>query len=382
MPLSAMASNRNLGTILVTGGGGWLGSHIVERLVSDSQFSAIVSTLEPNVVANRRVPGATYHVCDISNAKEFVKLLNLVKPRVIMHTVGPGFFAPPEAHYRVTYDLSRQLVAIARKHSSVQALVYTCTAEAVRMTPEMNSSPLKEEDATIYNLSSGPNAYARTKSAVDALVRESNTPEALDNNTGNYQNQLLTTVLRVTGLYGPRDRLTIGEILLNVNTSKSQFQIGPNELVHDFIHVDNCALAHVLAAQALLNPKEERADGQAIFVSDGKPKKFWDFVHKIYELGGDANWAPNGPRKSYQIPFWLVVYPVVFLEWLFWAFTFGKLRPNSNSTTFEYMKTGCWFDIGKAKRALGYEPMFDTDEGLKRAMQWFRANEGWEKKNM
>ncbi|KAF2849142.1 C-3 sterol dehydrogenase/C-4 decarboxylase-like protein [Plenodomus tracheiphilus IPT5] len=374
-----MSPEGSLGTILVTGGAGWLGSHIVEQLVNDSNFAQVVSSVEPQVTTNRKVPGAIYHDCDISNSKQLQALLDNVKPRIILHSIGPGFFSAPETHRRVTYDLSKQLIAIARKHSSVQALVYTGTVEAMNMSPKDNTQPMRGDQVTLHSLHSGPNAYSRTKAAIDILVREANTPKALDNASGNFENQLLTTVLRVTGLYGPRDRLTVLEILKLVNTPNTRFQIGPNKLFHDWIHVENCARAHLLAAKSLVSPRGDRADGRGFFVSDGKPKKFWDFTRKIWEEAGDANWAPDGPHSVIQIPFWLVLFAVGTLEWAFWLFTFGMIRPSTNTMTFEYMKTGGWFDISETRDVLGYEPEFDTDEGVRRTIQWFKENEGWDK---
>jgi sterol-4alpha-carboxylate 3-dehydrogenase (decarboxylating) len=374
-----MAGEGNFGPILVTGGGGCLGSTIVETLLADGAFSPVISSFEPNV-DNRCIPGAIYHNCDISNSVQFTKLLDTFKPRVVMHTVSAGFFSPPETHYRTTYELSKQLIDIVRKHPSVQALVYTSTAEAVDMKPEYNSRPVREDQIKLHTLHSGPNAYSRTKAAIDALVRETNTPEATKNTTGNYENQLLTNVLRVTGMYGPRDRLTVVELLSLVNTPRTWFQIGPNKLTHDWIHLDNCARAHVLAAKALMRTSGPRADGEAFFVSDGKPKPFWDFAQLVWREAGDANWAVDGPHRAMEIPIWLVLFVVGTMEWAFWIFTFGYVRPTSRRETFEYIKTGCWFDIGKARDVLGYEPKFDTDEGMRRTIQWFKDNEGWDKK--
>jgi sterol-4alpha-carboxylate 3-dehydrogenase (decarboxylating) len=101
----------------------------------------------------------------------------------------------------------------------------------------------------------------------------------------------------------------------------------------------------------------------------------------MWKEAGDANWATDGPHRVIQIPIWLVLFVVGAMEWAFWIFTFGYVRPTSSRGTFEYLKTGCWFDIRKAREVLGYEPEFDTDEGMRRTIQWFQDNRGWDKKS-
>jgi sterol-4alpha-carboxylate 3-dehydrogenase (decarboxylating) len=45
---------------------------------------------------------------------------------------------------------------------------------------------------------------------------------------------------------------------------------------------------------------------------------------------------------------------------------------------FEYMKTGYWFNIGKARDVLGHEPVFGTEEGVRRSVGWFSEEKGWD----
>jgi nucleoside-diphosphate-sugar epimerase len=78
------------------------------------------------------------------------------------------------------------------------------------------------------------------------------------------------------------------------------------------------------------------------------------------------------------IPFWLVFFAVGRIEWAFWIFTLGTMRANSSRMTYEYMKTGAGW-ILKGEACVGYEPEFDTDEGLCRTMQWYKENGGDEK---
>jgi sterol-4alpha-carboxylate 3-dehydrogenase (decarboxylating) len=366
---------QNLGPILVTGGTSYLGSHIVETLLADGPYPPVVSSVEPQVNFSRRVEEATYHDCDLLDPRQVDALLDKVKPRAVVHTLGANFFAPPKDHYRITYDLSRHFIVAVKKHPSVQALVFTSTVEAVALRPSDNDHPVREDEIGTYSLNHGPMVYSRVKAAIDTLVRESNTPEAFSNVTGNYSNQLLTAVIRMTGMYGPRDGQAIEAMLELVNTPKTQFQTGPNELVHDWCYVYNAASVHMLAAKALIRPPtEERADGQAFNVSDGSPTKFWDFARMIWKEAGDANWADNGPHKVKVVPFWVVLYGMSLMEWLYWIFTFGLLRPKSTTATFSYMKTGCWMDISKARRVLGYEPLVDTKEGIKRTVQLEREH--------
>ncbi|KAF2272215.1 C-3 sterol dehydrogenase/C-4 decarboxylase-like protein [Westerdykella ornata] len=384
-----MADKRNLGTVLVTGGTGWLGSHIVQSLLADQSFNSVVSTVEPGETENvhNRIPGATYHECALSDLSQFTKLLSTIQPRTIIHTVSTDFFSADEAHYRITYHQSKRIITAARQHASVQALVYTSTCEVLALKPSHNTHPVHEDEVPTYTLKSGPHAYARTKSAIDALVRQLNTREALHNTSGDFTDQLLTAVLRTAGLYGP-DSSTIRAMLERVNTPNTRFQIGPNALRHDWLYVENCARAHVLAAKALLKPPnpnpgdgEERADGQAFFLTDGKPLPFWDFVRCVWAEAGDANWKPGGPRKVDRVvPFWLVLSVVGVIEWVYWVVTMGRVRPGVSRLTYYYIRMGCWLDIGRARRVLGYEPVVGgTEEGVRRTMEWFRGN-GWDSK--
>ncbi|KAF2192173.1 C-3 sterol dehydrogenase/C-4 decarboxylase-like protein [Zopfia rhizophila CBS 207.26] len=384
-----MAASKNsadslLGTVLVTGGCGFIGSFIVEAFAASSSCSSVVAaSRNPTKFC---IAEATYKVCNFSDRNQVTALLNEVKPRVIVHTVSPGPFATPDEHYRISYLATKQLLELAKQHPSVRALVWTSSMNAVKLDPAMNSSPLTESGTELNDFKSKASAYGRAKGATETIILASNTDASTVDFSGDasWEGKLLTTSLRITGLYGPRDKTTIWEILKVVNTMATRIQIGKNELLHEWNYVESAANAHVLAARALLDGQhlrpDMRVDGEAFSITDGSPMKFWDFSRKVWEMAGDEFCNRRDKEmKLIVIPFWFMKMVAGFGEWACWLFTFGRKRPRMTVDHFEFMSSGCWFSIEKAQTRLGYEPVCDTEEGIRRTIKWFKDNEGWEK---
>lgn len=224
----------SFGPILVFGGCGYLGCHIVEALHADGKFSSIVAaSRNPTRFC---IEDASYEICDITNRAQVEKLLDEARPQVIIHSVAPNSNAPEEIQYKVNYLATKTLLECARSHTTVQALVYTSSARAIFNMSDTLSEPLTEEKAILHNLTSGGAPYERTKGATDALVQAMNTGDDRESpfsglsTQSDFQGLLLTTVIRVPALYGRRDLRTSGEILKRLNTSATRVQLGNNTL--------------------------------------------------------------------------------------------------------------------------------------------------------
>ena len=178
-----------LGTVLVTGGCGFLGSHIVEMFIKEVECAnvAVVSRSPTRF----RFPGASYHAGTITDRSTIRALLDEVKPKVIIHTVSPGSYAKANVQQEINLEATKLLLECATEHSAVEAFVYTSTDQAVVSTGKIET----EETAQVNSLTSGPNTYARTKGATDTYVRAANS------------SSLKTAVIRVPGLYGPATKL-------------------------------------------------------------------------------------------------------------------------------------------------------------------------------
>jgi sterol-4alpha-carboxylate 3-dehydrogenase (decarboxylating) len=165
--------------------------------------------------------------------------------------------------------------------------------------------------------------------------------------------------------------------LVNIfRQGRTSVQLGSNENLFDFTYVKNIAHAHLLAARALLHTSSasttpldhERVDGEAFLVTNDSPVYFWDFARAVWraagsELGTDHVW--HLPR---EIGYWLG-----YLSECYFALV--RKPPTFNRQRIVYSTMTRYYNIDKAKRRLGYRPLVSLDEGVKRAVAWFLAQE-------
>ncbi|KAJ8057846.1 hypothetical protein OCU04_013032 [Sclerotinia nivalis] len=192
---------------------------------------------------------------------------------------------------------------------------------------------------------------------------------------------LRTVSLRITGLYGEgKDSIT--EIQLQrLRRGEHKFQIEDNSALWAFVYIEDAARAHVLASKALLHggqaQTDPKVDGEAFFITDGTAEPFWDICRSIWKEAGD-----DTPLEKVTI---ITLLPMLIFaaigEWLFWAFTFGKREPELRRHDLEYLRTGCFVSIQKARERLGFEPLVDRPEGIRRGVKWALGQESKAKKD-
>jgi sterol-4alpha-carboxylate 3-dehydrogenase (decarboxylating) len=365
-------NSRIFGTALVFGGCGYLGSHIVEALHSDGSFSAIVAASRNPT--RWRIPEATYKTCDITNRVQVLQLLDEVRPAVIFHTVAPSANESDEVQYRINYASTKQLLKISRDNPAVHAFIYTGSARAIVSESHAPLTPLTEDVAVLHDLSSAGVGYERTKGAADTLTREMNTPGSRTGSSNGFKGVLLTAVVRVPALYGPRDSRTSARILARAGTRATRLQLGNNEAKHEWLYFENAAYAHVLAAKALLDERESvqsaRVDGEAFFITDGAPVRFWNFSRKLWAAAGDEGCTDLSKVKV--VPMGLAVAIATLVEWVLWLSALGKAKTSLSAAQLRYIDRGSWWSIEKARDTLGYVPIYSTDEGVRKTAEWFK----------
>jgi sterol-4alpha-carboxylate 3-dehydrogenase (decarboxylating) len=118
-----------LGNVLVIGGCGFLGHHIVSHLISN--YTCKTSALDLRTTRNR-LDGASYYDGDITSISSLLAIFAKLKPAVVIHTASPVGNAgiSNEVLQKVNVDGTRAVVE-ACQQSGVKALVYTSSASVI-----------------------------------------------------------------------------------------------------------------------------------------------------------------------------------------------------------------------------------------------------------
>lgn len=125
----------SLGHVLITGGCGFLGHHIVRVALRDWTTTAI-TVLDLRCTQNRRPEsdGVRYIEGDITNASKLATIFDEVRPDVVIHTASPaaqGATASSDELFRKVNIDGTQNIADASRKAGVKALVYTSSASVM-----------------------------------------------------------------------------------------------------------------------------------------------------------------------------------------------------------------------------------------------------------
>ncbi|KAK0514456.1 hypothetical protein JMJ35_003073 [Cladonia borealis] len=344
------------GAVLVIGGCGFVGFHVVKALLEVKSWSSVhVMSRNP---ARNQLAGAFYHVGDMTSAAQVRTLLDEIRPSVVIHNASPialGNAEDWQYWYRTNVGGTKNVLDCAAAGTYVKAFVYTSSVSII----DKASFDYVDETAPMATITSKLNYYSKSKALADQYVLDSN------NKTG-----LRTTCLRITSVYGTRDNQMIPGAIQALHAGHQRKQIGDNTNLYDACSVRNAATAHVLAAKALLRDQEDpllKVDGEAFFITDGHPIPYWDFLRMIWAAAGDKT-----PLEEVQvIPAWFILGLASAVEWVYFVFTLGKKRPKMLRRFFiEHTCLQRTFSIEKARKRLGYTPVDDRDGMIRAAVEW------------
>lgn len=210
-----------------------------------------------------------------------------------------------------------------------------------------------DENAPMWQRGSEGTSYDITKSLADTLVRQANGKD------------LQTVALRLCLVVGERDNSFVPG-LIGVRTD---VQLGENNNLVDATSVSNAVHAHILAAKALMDSSRAMGPvaGEAFNITDGNPVPFWDLSRMIWRPAG--NYTPV--EKVTVLPVWLAMSLAAVTEWMFLICTLGRRKPEAmNKLVVSYCVRTHSYSIVKARKILGYHPVSDLEEEIKRSVRW------------
>ena len=185
------------------------------------------------------------------------------------------------------------------------------------------------------------------------------------------QPNFLTCAIRPAGIMGEGDVQMLPKMLTALRKGQNKFQVGTNDNLFDFTYVENVAHGHLLAVYALLHTLKmgstvpldtERVDGEAFFITNGQPVYFWDFARAVWHEAGDTLPLSSVWKLSRDLMWWIGA----ILEWIF--FFLGR-TPNLTRQQVKYSCITRYYSIDKARKRLGYAPVVDLDEGIRRGVR-------------
>ncbi len=321
---------------LVTGGSGFIGSHLVRQLLERGR--AVRVLVQPDdpapSLAGLDVEVLRGSVLDRAAVGRAVAGVRRVFHLAAIYRI---WMPDPGLLYRVNLEGSRNVLWACREEG-VERVVYTSSIAALGIPPGETEA---DEDTPFDQWRNG-DAYVLSKHLSER--------EAL----GFAAHGLPLVVVNPAFPFGPRDTAPTptGQILLNIVQGKAP---GIPWGGFNAVPVDAVAAGHLLA--------EEKGRVGERYILGGENLRYADFFRLIGELAG------------VRVPRWPVPYPLLagygrVAEWL--AEHVTRREPAATRKTVAYTHNYLYYSTAKARRELGYAPR-PTRDALRDALDWFRA---------
>lgn len=314
-------------TYLITGGAGFVGSHVVDTLLARGERVICVDNFNTyynperkrrNVAHALQHPNYTLIEADIRDADTMKDVFSTYRPTRIGHLAamaGPRpSIANPALYEAVNVAGTVNLLELARQ-LDVSSFVFASTSSVYGETQKL---PFEESDSTDRPLS----PYAATKKAGEVLAYTFHRLYAMP-----------TTVVRFFTVYGPRGRPDMTPFLFVDKMVRGEpitlFNGGEN-LYRDYTYVDDIVAGVIAALDTGLTY-------EIVNLGNSSPVLMRDFVSTLEQVIGHKALINAVPLPQTDPPI-------------------------------------TYADTSKARRLLGYNPQTNYEAGLERFWEWYQVD--------
>ncbi|MBN2072575.1 MAG: NAD-dependent epimerase/dehydratase family protein [Actinobacteria bacterium] len=322
--------------VLVTGGGGFIGSHLVEFLLEKGYW---VRTVDVHTESISHLAGNDrLEIVEGDYLKE-ISMDGLIRDIDIVFHLASAHLAisVSDRHYEESnLGATGKLIELCRG-SKVKKFIYCSTVGVMGDTgrsPANEDSPLKPE--TIYE---------KTKLMAEDYVKK------FHRETG-----YPVVVVRPSWTYGPRCPRTI-KLFRSIRKGRF-FMVGNGKTYRQSAYISDLVRGIWLASQA------EKAVGNVYILSGDEKTTVGDLVSGISGIVGKK-------ILPFRVPPFIMVPLSVLSEF---AFKLIKKEPFFSRRSLLFYLKNYNYDISRAKRDLGYEPQVTLKEGLEETYRWMIEN--------
>lgn len=341
-------------TCLITGGSGYLGQRTCLALFAAGAREVRTLDLSPAPADTERdgteaalLGRVKRFTGDVRSSADVCAAM--AGCSVVFHAASYGMSGREMLDRRKTRSVNLNgtaTVLAAAQTLGVKRLVYTGSYNSV-----FGGKPIYNGDETLpmFPPSAHVDEYSRTKALAERAVLAAHDPP-----------RLATCALRCAAIYGPGETRHFPRIARLASLGAVCFSVGPPSVRVDWVHGDDLAAAHVLAASAL--GPGGLAGGQSYFINDCQPVNQTAFLMPLIKACG-------GRDFSIWLPVWLVLavaYVIQYTCLFVWWLTRGAYLPSPLLLPAEVYKVGVThtFSCAKATRELGYTPRVKQADGM------------------
>lgn len=320
--------------VLITGASGFVGFHLIEEALHNNLevFAAVRGSSQVSHLQGLDVKFTTLDFEDVASLK---KELNDKKYDYIIHAAGITKARSAREYNHINAGYTHNLALAAMETGSIKKFVLIGSLAAVGPLNTLNG--FIDQDTIPHPVT----AYGKSKLLAEEKLRAF---------TG-----LRYTILRPTGIYGPRDK-DIFIMFKQINKGLEPY-IGKMEQKFSFLYVKDLAKATIRALYA--------GNQKTYILADGN-------FYNRYELADITKSILNVKTVQVHLPVNFVKLIALVSEKL------GSLKNKPSALNVEklneLMAVNWACDIEPAKSGLGFYPQHNLEKGLKETLDWYKQN--------
>jgi UDP-glucuronate 4-epimerase len=316
--------------VLLTGGAGFIGSHVAEAVLRRGLQVSVVDCLDnfylpaakrANLEEVRKAGDFTFYEVDLCDFDALREAMSTLRPDTVIHLAARAGVRPsienPQLYERVNVGGTVSLLELARQHG-VKRFIFGSSSSVYGIT---NKIPFAEDDPCLRPIS----PYAATKLAGEFFCH-----------TYAHLYEISTVCLRFFTVYGPRQRpdLAIRKFATLMEAGKPIPVFGDGSMGRDYTFVDDIVAGVLAALDYQFPPGATPFD---IFnLGNSHPVSLNELIATLERVTGRV-----AIRES------------------------KGLQPGDVPIT--------WANTDKASRVLGYRPSTPLAEGLEKFVRWLRS---------
>ncbi len=302
--------------IIVTGGTGFIGSHLVNALVEKHNMVVVIDNLSSG--EKRYVnPKAVFYQIDV-RSKEIVEIFKKEKPEIVFHLaayplVEKAYQSPREV-FEINIMGTVNVLEACRELGDIKAVVIVSSDKAYGKTEELPCT----EDSPLQ----GDHPYEASKSATDLIAK-----------TYYFTYQLPVIIARFSNVFGPRD-LNLSRLIPGILTAlikKEDFLVrSDGTMVREYTYIND-----IVEGCIQLVIYKEKTIGEAFNFGSKNILSVKECIEKIQNiLGQEIHYKILNSAKN-EIP----------TQYLSWE---------------------------KVKKVIGWEPKTSFEDGIKKTFAWYQ----------